>query len=135
MYFAFASIGPSCIRTCAQLPARGTSLPGRDDPCWRGNTPHRFQEGAMRAWSYSPPRNRHAAAVCRRAWESGWANYTPVRECLAVSALACTLCPQLRVYCCIAVSEVVGPVSRVPPVQTAMRNCTRDEGRPFVAPG
>ena len=25
----------------------------------------------------------------------------------------------------------MGPVSRVPPVQTAMRNCTRDEGRPF----
>jgi hypothetical protein len=25
----------------------------------------------------------------------------------------------------------VGPVSRVTPVQTAMRNCTRDEGRPF----
>jgi hypothetical protein len=43
----------------------------------------------------------------------------------------CQLCPQLRVYCCIAVSEVMGPVSRVPPVQTAMRNCTRDEGRPF----
>jgi hypothetical protein len=25
----------------------------------------------------------------------------------------------------------LGPVSRVTPVQTAMRNCTRDEGRPF----
>jgi hypothetical protein len=25
----------------------------------------------------------------------------------------------------------VGPVSRVTPVQTAMRNCTRDEGRSF----
>jgi hypothetical protein len=25
----------------------------------------------------------------------------------------------------------MGPVSRVTPVQTAMRNCTRDEGRPF----
>ena len=24
-----------------------------------------------------------------------------------------------------------GLVSRVPPVQTALRNCTRDEGRPF----
>jgi hypothetical protein len=24
-----------------------------------------------------------------------------------------------------------GPVSRVTPVQTALRNCTRDEGRPF----
>jgi hypothetical protein len=26
---------------------------------------------------------------------------------------------------------VMGRVSRVPPVQTAMRNCTRDEGGPF----
>src|ERR1700738_1579485 len=25
----------------------------------------------------------------------------------------------------------LGLVSRVPPVQTAVRNCTRDEGRPF----
>jgi hypothetical protein len=25
----------------------------------------------------------------------------------------------------------MGPVSRVAPVQTAMRNCTRDEGRSF----
>ena len=25
----------------------------------------------------------------------------------------------------------LGPVSRVTPVQTAMRNCTRDEGGPF----
>jgi hypothetical protein len=25
----------------------------------------------------------------------------------------------------------LGSVSRVSPVQTAMRNCTRDEGRPF----
>ena len=25
----------------------------------------------------------------------------------------------------------VGPVSRVTPVHTAMRNCTRDEGGPF----
>ena len=27
--------------------------------------------------------------------------------------------------------SVVGRVSRVSPVHTAMRNCTRDEGRPF----
>ena len=27
--------------------------------------------------------------------------------------------------------SAVGLVSRVPPVQTALRNCTRDEGRPF----
>jgi hypothetical protein len=27
--------------------------------------------------------------------------------------------------------SVVGRVSRVSPVQTAMRNCTRDEGGPF----
>ena len=29
--------------------------------------------------------------------------------------------------------SVVGCVSRASPVQTAMRNCTRDEGRPFEA--
>jgi hypothetical protein len=29
----------------------------------------------------------------------------------------------------------MGPVSRVTPLHTAMRNCTRDEGRSFVAPG
>ena len=27
--------------------------------------------------------------------------------------------------------SLLGRVSRVPPVQTAMRNCTRDEGGPF----
>jgi hypothetical protein len=27
--------------------------------------------------------------------------------------------------------SVMGPVSRVTPVHTALRNCTRDEGRPF----
>src|ERR1700693_3529626 len=30
------------------------------------------------------------------------------------------------------VDSEMGPVSRVTPVQTAMRNCTRDEGRPFL---
>jgi hypothetical protein len=30
-----------------------------------------------------------------------------------------------------ALMSQVGLVSRVTPVQTAMRNCTRDEGRPF----
>jgi hypothetical protein len=30
-----------------------------------------------------------------------------------------------------AVNSVTGFVSRVTPVHTAMRNCTRDEGRPF----
>ena len=29
--------------------------------------------------------------------------------------------------------SLLGLVSRVPPVQTAMRNCTRDEGGPFEA--
>src|SRR6516225_9432681 len=31
----------------------------------------------------------------------------------------------------IRLTSVVGLVSRVSPVQTALRNCTRDEGRPF----
>jgi len=31
----------------------------------------------------------------------------------------------------IALKMAMGLVSRVPPVQTALRNCTRDEGRPF----
>ena len=45
--------------------------------------------------------------------------------------MACPLCPQLRVYCFSAVSEVMGLVSRASPVHTAMRNCTRDEGGSF----
>jgi len=31
----------------------------------------------------------------------------------------------------LVVASVLGPVSRVTPVHTAMRNCTRDEGRSF----
>ena len=49
----------------------------------------------------------------------------------AATGMACPLCPQLRVNCFSAVSEVMGLVSRASPVHTAMRNCTRDEGGSF----
>jgi hypothetical protein len=38
----------------------------------------------------------------------------------------------VRADCCDAhATSEMGPVSRVTPVHTAMRNCTRDEGRSF----
>jgi hypothetical protein len=56
-------------------------------------------------------------------------------------ALGLTVPPSIRLLadevidncfcCCTAVMSVHGIVSRVTPVQTAMRNCTRDEGGPF----
>src|SRR5450755_1516138 len=40
-------------------------------------------------------------------------------------------CPHYPECCDAQAASAVGLVSRVTPVQTAMRNCTRDEGRSF----
>ena len=42
-----------------------------------------------------------------------------------------TYLPALRLCCDAQPLSLMGPVSRVTPVHTAMRNCTGDEGRSF----
>jgi len=93
---------------------------------------------------------RHHASICaaardpvRASWKSAAIN--PDLLCLRWLAARCPVAAQLaRNNRSLAQGQVdvqhgkipsdrsgMGLVSRVSPVQTALRNCTRDEGRPF----
>jgi hypothetical protein len=71
----------------------------------------------------------------KRPLASNEINVVSITTCIQIAERQFLYGPrtyQICLECCSAQSESeMGPVSRVTPVQTAMRNCTRDEGRPF----